>query len=203
MRVLHSPERRSPSTRIRHEKNVSAQHHQACAHSRFPCSKGDPRRPRRACRSPSQGQGPAQRLSRPGLSGEPADSLADSQPSSSVAADDASFPRSARILNGATYAPVFRKNARLGDRFWTVLVHDCDDGTARLGLAIAKKRARRAVDRNRLKRIARDSFRHHRHRLGSRRFVVMNRDAATAAPSGELRVALDRLWSRVIAGRYR
>jgi len=114
------------------------------------------------------------------------------------------FPRDARLLDGAAYAPVFKRNQRFGDRFWTILVHERDDGDAgdaRIGLAIAKKRARRAVDRNRLKRIARESFRHHRVALGSRHVVVMNRDAAAHASMSELRTGIDSLWRKIIRGK--
>ena len=113
-----------------------------------------------------------------------------------------SFPREARLLDGKAYDGVFGDNRRLADRYWTVLVHlppgAGPDVPARLGLAVAKKRARRAVDRNRIKRVARESFRHARHALGSRQVVIMNRDAASGADAGQLRRALDTLWTRLL-----
>ena len=118
------------------------------------------------------------------------------------------FPREARLLNGRAYDAVFGDNRRLADRFWTVLVHRVPPApgaaptdappSARLGLAVAKKRARRAVDRNRIKRVARESFRHARGTLEGHHVVVMNRDAATSASAAELRRALDTLWSRLL-----
>lgn len=115
------------------------------------------------------------------------------------------FPREARLLDGRAYDTVFASNRRLTDRYWTVLVHAVPDkrgepslADARLGLAIAKKRARRAVDRNRIKRVARESFRHARTALVGHHVVVMNRDAAAMAGALELRRALDALWSRML-----
>ena len=99
---------------------------------------------------------------------------------------------------------MFRRSRRFADRYWTLLVHEPDaSGTgdapgAKLGLAVAKKRARRAVDRNRIKRVARESFRHRRAALGARRVVVMNRDAATTASRAELRAAIETLWDKVL-----
>lgn len=121
------------------------------------------------------------------------------------------FPRDARLLDGRAYDRVFGDNRRVADRLWTVLAHrlagtaerpgdePCPDGDARarLGLAIAKKRARRAVDRNRIKRVARESFRHARASLAGHHVVVMNRDAAATASAAELRAALDALWRRL------
>lgn len=68
---------------------------------------------------------------------------------------------------------------------------------ARMGLAIAKKRARRAVDRNRLKRQVRESFRQQGTNLGLVDVVVMNRDAAAQATPAELRRKLDELWRQI------
>ena len=96
---------------------------------------------------------------------------------------------------------MFRRSRRFADRYWTVLVHEPDDARAsgaRLGLAIAKKRARRAVERNRIKRVARESFRHRRAVLDGMHVVVMNRDAAATATRAELRAALDTLWDKVL-----
>ncbi len=109
------------------------------------------------------------------------------------------FPREARLLDGRSFTRVFGGSRRFADKHWTVLVHDAPPGqAARLGLAIAKKRARRAVDRNRIKRVARESFRHRRAALGARDVVIMNRDAATAADTARLRASLDALWDKVL-----
>ncbi len=113
---------------------------------------------------------------------------------------DAHFPRHARLLDGTGYGQVFKKNKRLTNTYWIVLIHrgqpvNGEKSNARLGLAIAKKRAKRAVDRNRIKRIARESFRHQRQLLLGCDCVVMNKDRAATASSIELRQSLDKLWS--------
>lgn len=76
--------------------------------------------------------------------------------------------------------------------------NDHTQASGRLGLAIAKKRAKRAVDRNRIKRIARESFRHHREQLMGYDAVVMNKDRAASASAIELRQSLDTLWLELI-----
>ena len=109
------------------------------------------------------------------------------------------FPRSARLLTAADYACVFKKNQRFSDKYWTILVHTDKSLQPRLGLAIAKKRAKRAVDRNKIKRIARESFRAHRKELKGLQLVVMNRDAATRESTLGLRRAMDALCLKIIA----
>lgn len=106
-----------------------------------------------------------------------------------------SFPREARLLNATGYGQVFKRNKRLSSRYWIVLGHRTGTpAPGRLGLAIAKKRAKRAVDRNHIKRIARESFRHNRKLLVGYDAVVMNKDHAASASSIELRQSLDTLW---------
>lgn len=67
----------------------------------------------------------------------------------------------------------------------------------RLGLAISKKHARRAVDRNRIKRIAREAFRVRRRSLAAVDIVVLSRAGIAAADSRELRLELDQLLEHV------
>jgi len=100
----------------------------------------------------------------------------------------ASFPREARLLDAAGYGRVFKRN------------NNSDSNAlepGRLGLAIAKKRAKRAVDRNRIKRVARESFRHNRALLVGYDAVVMNKDHASSASRVELRQSLDTLWQEL------
>ena len=110
--------------------------------------------------------------------------------------DSESFPREARLLDAEGYGQVFKRNKRLSNRYWIVLAHRTQSRTSpsRLGLAIAKKRAKRAVDRNHIKRIARESFRQNRQMLVGYDAVVMNKDHAASASSTELRQSLDTLW---------
>lgn len=110
---------------------------------------------------------------------------------------DKSFPRAARLLSGKDYSHVFKQNKRYSDRYWTILARKNETGLSRLGLAIAKKRAKRAVDRNKIKRVAREAYRVQRDRLPGLELVVMNRDAATHASLKDLRVSIDRLFGKM------
>lgn len=71
---------------------------------------------------------------------------------------------------------------------------ETDSSAVRLGLAIARRAARRAHDRNRIKRLARESFRICRDRLRPGDYVVTAHPAAALATNRELRSAFDQLW---------
>jgi len=79
--------------------------------------------------------------------------------------------------------------------------NDRDD--ARLGLAISRKNCRLAVERNRLKRIIRESFRTHRAALGGLDIVVMNRQGAETRANGPLFASLAAHWERCRAASNR
>jgi ribonuclease P protein component len=78
-----------------------------------------------------------------------------------------------------------------------VLYRANDLGAPRLGLAIAKKCARRSVDRNRLKRIARESFRMHRQTLPAVDIVVLCAQGATKESNQRLFDVLERAWANI------
>ena len=69
---------------------------------------------------------------------------------------------------------------------------------ARLGMAVAKKCAKRAVDRNRLKRLARESFRQHKHSLAGFDIVLLARHASVTASNAELLKSLENHWTRIL-----
>jgi ribonuclease P protein component len=71
-------------------------------------------------------------------------------------------------------------------------------GYPRLGLAIAKKNARRALDRNRIKRIIRESFRQNQTRLPAIDLVVMAKPQTKSAKNSELFISLEYHWTRLI-----
>ncbi len=64
-----------------------------------------------------------------------------------------------------------------------------EPGPARLGLAVSRKVDRRAVGRNRIKRILRETFRHLQPQLTPGSYVVVARPAAAAADGATLQAA--------------
>ncbi len=68
---------------------------------------------------------------------------------------------------------------------------------SRLGLVVAKKKVRRAHERNRVKRLARESFRLHQHQLGLLDIVVMPKVGIEAVPNAELYQQLQFAWQKL------
>ena len=60
-------------------------------------------------------------------------------------------------------------------------------------MAISKRHARTAVERNRVKRLVRETFRHHRAALPVIDVVVMLRNGTAGTPTVVLRAGLERL----------
>lgn len=108
------------------------------------------------------------------------------------------FPRAARLLKPAEFRRVFQRARRAQDAHFTILARHNGDAPARLGLAIARKQVRRAVDRNRIKRIVRDSFRHRRGELHGLDLVVMARARAVQADRATLHASLAELWQQLL-----
>ena len=71
-----------------------------------------------------------------------------------------SFHRSARLLNPTDFKRVFSKNVVSSDRFFKVLGRPNSSACSRLGMAVSRQIDKRAVGRNRIKRVIRESFRH-------------------------------------------
>lgn len=109
------------------------------------------------------------------------------------------FPRRARLTRPAQYQRVFRGAQRVGDRYFTILAKPNEACLPRLGLAVSRKVSRRAVVRNRLKRVIRESFRHQLTTLPPRDLVVIAKPAAANASNHQLRQALQRQWQRIQA----
>ncbi len=108
--------------------------------------------------------------------------------------DDFHFTRALRLVSGDSYKNVFDKATRFGNHSFTVLVRANNLEYPRLGLAISKKCAKRAVDRNRIKRIFRESFRLNQHKLPCVDIIAMCRTSAIKLDSAEMRKQIDKQW---------
>lgn len=107
------------------------------------------------------------------------------------------FPREVRLTNKSEYQQVFAGATAVRDRHFTVLVCASESTSARLGMVVAKKKAKRAVDRHRIKRIVRESFRNARVNLPVVDIIVLSQASAASASSDQLFKSLDKIWIKM------
>lgn len=108
------------------------------------------------------------------------------------------FPRQLRLTRATDFRQVFQNNFRQTDGSITILVGIQAGLNPRLGFAIAKKQIPKAVQRNRLKRIFRESFRKNQVRLPDRDMVIMVRRPILNIEVKLLNANLEKHWNSVI-----
>lgn len=96
---------------------------------------------------------------------------------------DNRLTRQARIFKASEYKEVFSLGQKKTSKYWSVVAKPRNLSRPRLGLSVSKKVARLAVERNRLKRVARETFRCSKTDLANLEFVVMSRKNTKASNS--------------------
>ena len=102
-----------------------------------------------------------------------------------------------RLRRKREFDAVYAHGRRFGNSFFGVTAHVNDKGWPRLGLAVAVKTAGNAVERNRIRRMIRESFRLHQHEIPALDVVVSARLRARGCVATELRAQLESLWQEV------
>jgi ribonuclease P protein component len=113
----------------------------------------------------------------------------------------AGLPRDARLRRPGDFAALRTSSGRAGGRCFHMRFRENEFGHARLGLAISKRVSKRAVERNRIKRLLRESFRRVRHQLPAVDMMVMAREQAAGVPGPQLLTELDGLWKKLLASQ--
>lgn len=109
-----------------------------------------------------------------------------------------SFERDKRLLTPRQFKAVFDSpSGKVPGRQLLLLARDNELEHPRLGLVIGKKNVRLAVERNRVKRLIRESFRLHQDDIGSWDIVIIARKGLAEQSSTELRKQLRRFWKRL------
>ncbi|MGH8443975.1 MAG: ribonuclease P protein component [Solimonas sp.] len=111
----------------------------------------------------------------------------------------ARFERRARLLKPAEFKAVFERGSRVHERGLTAVAAANTVGHARLGLAISKKAVALSVERNRIKRQIRESFRLNQARLPTTDLVILVKPGSRTLQSPQLRQSLERMWNRISA----
>jgi len=109
----------------------------------------------------------------------------------------AGLPRDARLRRAGDFAALRQASGRLGGRCFSVRYRPNGLDHARLGLAISKRVSKRAVERNRIKRLVRESFRRAQAQLPPIDLVVMAREVAAGLPGNELLAEIEALWRKL------
>jgi ribonuclease P protein component len=116
----------------------------------------------------------------------------------SGAAPSLSFPRARRLCKPGDFKRVYAGGRRIGNEFFTINAEANALERARLGMSVAVRTMGGAVARNRVRRLIRESFRHHQALMPPLDIIVGVRAAARAAASTELRASLERLWQKLM-----
>jgi ribonuclease P protein component len=111
---------------------------------------------------------------------------------------DLRFSRKNRLTSPSDFRFVFEKPRRLPYKCLLLLARPNLSVLAKLGIIIAKQDVKRAVDRNQLRRIIRESFRQHQEALQGLDLVVRIRSPCqpphTKADKKAFRNDVDYLW---------
>jgi ribonuclease P protein component len=161
------------------EENISTEQSQTRQKARLSRKDGDQERPGRPEAPPSQGP-------------EASDG--------SALLKSFGLPKEARLAKRAEFLRVYEQGFRIEGRFMTVFVLPNDKGLQRVGVTATKKAIGKAHDRNRAKRLLRETFRLSYHELNA---VPTNYDWVLNARRSLLRVKLEKPLAefREIAGK--
>ena len=108
------------------------------------------------------------------------------------------FSTDVRIHCAADYKSVFDGALfKVHQPHFLFLAKYTEQPKSRLGIVVAKKKVRRAHERNRVKRLARESFRLHQQQLDQLDIVVMPKNGIDAIPNAELHQQLQFAWQKL------
>ncbi len=110
----------------------------------------------------------------------------------------AGFPKARRLLKASDYSGVFDNADAKASHKHLLLLAKLNKGPGhRLGLVIAKKNVRLAVQRNRIKRIAREFFRALPESEPTMDVVLLTRRGIDLLDNGELSSILQQQWQKL------
>ena len=107
------------------------------------------------------------------------------------------FERQARLVRPEEFKHTLKLGKRIHHDQLMIVVNCFVGEIPKLGLAIAKRQARLAHDRNRIKRVAREYFRLHQAALPIGAYVVMAKPGADQLSPSALNLMMRQLFEKV------
>jgi ribonuclease P protein component len=109
------------------------------------------------------------------------------------------FTAQQRLRQKSEFDDVHAHGVRVADAYFAVIALPNQLRQPRLGLAVSVKTAGSSVERNRIRRVIRETFRLRQRELPLADIVVNARGRARGASAAQLRESLDHLWTQVAA----
>lgn len=117
---------------------------------------------------------------------------------------DQSFGRKLRLLTASDYKAVFGKaELKVSSPQLLILAIKSGYEDPRLGLVIAKKHIRLAVERNRLKRLLRESFRKQQQLLIEMDIVILARSGSDKLDNENFVTLVEKMWQDLMRRQKR
>ncbi|WP_286240648.1 ribonuclease P protein component [Neptuniibacter halophilus] len=108
------------------------------------------------------------------------------------------FHRRLRLLTGGDFQQVFDDvQLKVPDQPILILARPNNLGHPRLGFVISKKNIRKAVKRNHVRRIIRESFRLHQHDLPAVDMIILARPGLGDMENDAMHKLMRKCWSRM------
>ena len=103
-----------------------------------------------------------------------------------------------RIRTTAVFQYVYSKRQRLSGRYYLLYYLDNNIGHSRLGVVASKRSVKKAVIRNRVRRMVKEVFRRKKNRLPSFDLIFIAKARASEANSRELYKCINRLLEQLV-----
>ncbi|KTC80898.1 ribonuclease P protein component [Legionella cherrii] len=107
------------------------------------------------------------------------------------------FKKTQRLLTKKDYNHVFEQAKKIVTSEFIILFRENNLGYARLGLALSKKVIAKAHDRNRIKRLLRESFR--QEELPAVDVVFLARQGVAKQTSASINARMGKTWKKLIS----
>jgi len=109
------------------------------------------------------------------------------------------LPRHSRLLRPSDFAALRGNSQRIATGCFIAEHRRNEQSMARLGIAVSRRVDKRAVVRNRIRRVIRESFRLHRAGLPAADILVIVRVQSAEVANAQLRADIETIWRRLAA----
>ncbi len=114
-----------------------------------------------------------------------------------MTAGNTSFPKTARITQADDFRDIVKQSPYAKESGVVIYYRKCDQSIfGKLGIIVAKRHLKRAVDRNRFKRVIREVYRKNKARIQKNLEIVVRLSDYKALHGKDLAIIIDHLFQK-------